>query len=157
DKLIIGGGMANTFLLAQGVEIGKSLVEPDFCQTAREIMHNAKARSCEVVLPQDVVVAREFKPGATSSVHPTLEVPADSMILDVGPRSVAHNTDVLGHCRTLLWNGPLGAFEIAPFGEGTFAFAREVARMTKAGALVSVAGGGDTVAALNAAGVDDFT
>ncbi|WBT36423.1 phosphoglycerate kinase [Hyphomicrobium sp. DMF-1] len=158
DKLIIGGGMANTFLLAGGIEIGKSLAEPDLVATAKEIMHAAKARSCEIVLPQDVVVAARFEAGAPSRTVITTEVPADEMILDVGPKTVAHYVDVLSRCETLLWNGPLGAFEIAPFGEGTFALARAAAERTKAGSLVSVAGGGDTVAALNAAGVtDDFT
>jgi phosphoglycerate kinase len=155
DKLIIGGGMANTFLLAQGVGIGKSLAEPDFAKTALEIMQAAKARSCEIVLPQDVVVAAKFEAGAPFRICPALETPQDQMILDVGPQAVAHYTDVLGHCRTLLWNGPLGAFEIAPFGEGTFKLARAAADATQAGKLVSVAGGGDTVAALNAAGVAD--
>jgi phosphoglycerate kinase len=155
DKLIIGGAMANTFLLAQGVKVGKSLVEPDLAQTAREIMHSAKARSCEVVLPADAVVAARLEAGAPSRTCAILEVPEDQMILDVGPKAVAHYTDVLGQCKTLLWNGPLGAFEIEPFGEGTFQLARSVAAATAAGELVSVAGGGDTVAALNAAGVTD--
>jgi phosphoglycerate kinase len=153
DKLIIGGGMANTFLLAQGVGIGRSLAEPDFISTALEIMRAAKARSCEVVLPPDVVVAEKFEAGAPSRVYPVLETPADQMILDVGPKAVAHYIDVLSRCSTLLWNGPLGAFEIAPFGEGTFALARAAGTATQAGKLTSVAGGGDTVAALNAAGV----
>ena len=158
DKLIIGGGMANTFLLAGGVEIGKSLAEPDLVETAREIMHAAKARSCEIVLPQDVVVAARFEADAPSRTVPTIDVPKDEMVLDVGPKTVAHYVDVLSRCETLLWNGPLGAFEISPFGEGTFALARAAAERTKAGTLTSVAGGGDTVAALNAAGVtDDFT
>jgi phosphoglycerate kinase len=153
DKLIIGGAMANTFFLAEGVNIGRSLAEPDHTKTALEIMHAAKARSCEVVLPHDVVVAAKLEAGAPSRVCATLEVPADQMILDVGPNTVAHYADVIGRCRTLLWNGPLGAFEVAPFGEGTFALARAAAALTKAGKLTSVAGGGDTVAALNAAGV----
>jgi phosphoglycerate kinase len=153
DKLIIGGGMANTFLLAQGVGIGRSLAEPGFVGTAREIMHAAKARSCEIVLPADVVVAAKFEAGAPSSVCPVLETPPEQMILDVGPKAVAHYTDVLSHCSTLLWNGPLGAFEIEPFGEGTFRLARAAAAATRSGRLTSVAGGGDTVAALNAAGV----
>jgi phosphoglycerate kinase len=158
DKLIIGGGMANTFFLAQGVNIGTSLAEPDFTKTALEIMHAAKARSCEIVLPADVVVASKFEAGAPSKICPALEVASDQMILDVGPKAVAHYTDVLSRCKTLLWNGPLGAFEIAPFGEGTFQVARAAAASTRAGKLVSVAGGGDTVAALNAAGVtDQFT
>jgi phosphoglycerate kinase len=155
DKLIIGGGMANTFLLGQGVGIGTSLAEPDFAKTAHEIMHAAKARSCEIVLPADVVVAAKFEAGALSRVCPVLETPADQMILDEGPRAVAHYVDVLSRCSTLLWNGPLGAFEVAPFGEGTFKLARAAAEATQAGSLTSVAGGGDTVAALNAAGVTD--
>ena len=158
DKLIIGGGMANTFLQAQGINVGKSLAEPDFHATAREIMAAAKSKGCEIVLPVDGVVARDFKAGAASSVVDVTAIPADAMMLDVGPKSVAHLIGVLQGCRTLLWNGPLGAFEIEPFGRGTFALAAEAARMTKAGKLVSVAGGGDTVAALNAAHVTgDFT
>lgn len=155
DKLIIGGGMANTFFLAQGVGIGKSLAEPDFTSTALEIMHAAKSRSCEVILPADVVVAPKFAAGAPHRVCPILETPADQMILDVGPKAIAHYADVLSRCKTLLWNGPLGAFEIAPFGEGTFQVARAAAAATGSGKLVSVAGGGDTVAALNAAGVTE--
>ena len=158
DKLIIGGGMANTFLHAQGVAVGRSLCEQDFAKTALDIIATAKARGAEIVLPVDAVVAREFKAGAPSSVVDITACPADAMILDVGPQSVAHLTNVLSQCHTLLWNGPLGAFEIAPFGEGTFALAKAAATMTKAGTLVSVAGGGDTVAALNMAGVTaDFT
>ena len=158
DKLIIGGGMANTFFLAQGVNIGTSLAEPDFAGTVLEIMHAAKARSCEVILPADVVVAPKFEAGTTHQVCPILATPADQMILDIGPKAVAHYTDVLSRCKTLLWNGPLGAFEVVPFGEGTFQVARAAAAATTSGKLVSVAGGGDTVAALNAAGVtDEFT
>ncbi len=158
DKLIIGGGMANTFLQAQGVDIGKSLSEPDFKQTALDILAEAKAKSCEIVLPVDAVVAREFKVGAACETVGIEAAPADAMILDVGPKTVALVAKHLNACKTLLWNGPMGAFEIAPFGEGTFALARQAAEMTKAGRLASVAGGGDTVAALNAAGVtDDFT
>jgi phosphoglycerate kinase len=155
DRLIIGGAMANTFLLAEGVNVGKSLAEPDFAKTALEIMHAAKLRHCEVVLPHDVVVAAKLEAGAKADTVGTLDVPADRMILDVGPKTVGHYSDVIGRCKTLVWNGPLGAFEIAPFGEGTFGLAREVARLTTGGRLVSVAGGGDTVAALNAAGVSD--
>lgn len=158
DHLIIGGGMANTFLLAQGHAIGKSLAEPDLVDTAREIMNAAAAKGCTIVLPVDGVVAAEFKAGAASRVVDVSAIPADQMVLDVGPKSVGHLSKVIEGCHTLLWNGPLGAFEIAPFGEGTFALARQAAAMTKAGTLVSVAGGGDTVAALNAAGVtEDFT
>jgi len=158
DKLIIGGGMANTFLLSHGVNIGNSLAEADLVETAREIMTEAKAKGCAVVLPEDAVIARAFRSGEAHATVPVLAVPGDSMILDVGVKSVAHMSDVLKACKTLLWNGPLGAFEVPPFGEGTFALAREAARLTKAGELVTVAGGGDTVAALNAAGVaGDFT
>jgi len=158
DKLIVGGGMANTFLLSHGVDIGNSLAEPDLVGAAREIMTAAKHRGCAIVLPIDAVIAREFRSGQAHAVVPMLAVASNSMILDVGPKSVAHMKEVLKECKTLLWNGPLGAFEIPPFGEGTFALAREAARLTKAGALVTVAGGGDTVAALNAAGVvDDLT
>ncbi|MGO4683652.1 phosphoglycerate kinase [Hyphomicrobium sp. 2TAF46] len=158
DHLIIGGGMANTFLQAMGVAVGKSLAEPDFHGTARDIMAEAKQKGCEIVLPVDAVVATEFKEGAAHKVVTVSNVPDDAMILDVGPQSVARTSALLEHTRTLLWNGPLGAFEIAPFGDGTFALARAAAALTKAGKLVSVAGGGDTVAALNSAGVtDDFT
>lgn len=158
DKLIIGGGMANTFLMSHGVDVGKSLAEPEMLETAREIMTEAKSRGCAVVLPEDAVIAREFKSGVANAVVPTLAVPSDAMILDVGPKSIEHMTNVLKECRTLLWNGPLGAFEIPPFGEGTFSLAREAAKLTKEGKLTTVAGGGDTVAALNAAGVtQDFT
>ncbi len=155
DKLIIGGGMANTFLQAQGVDVGKSLSEPNYKDTALKIMAAAQARGVEIVLPIDGVVAKEFKAGAESRVVNVNATPADAMILDFGPQSVARLIEVVQGCRTLLWNGPLGAFEIAPFGEGTFALAREVARLTRSGQLTSVAGGGDTVAALNAAGVTD--
>ncbi len=158
DKLIIGGGMANTFLQAQGYNVGKSLAEPDFKDTALEIIAAAKAANCEIVLPVDATIATEFKAGAQSSTVDVANVPDDAMILDVGPKSVAHLSEVVKGCKTLLWNGPLGAFEIDPFGDGTFALAREAAALTKAGQLASVAGGGDTVAALNAAGVTgDFT
>ena len=158
DKLIIGGGMANTFLQAHGVNVGRSLSEPEFHETARNIMHEAKSKGCAIVLPSDAVIAREFKTGTAHAVVPILAVPEDAMILDIGPASVAHLTEVIKDCRTLLWNGPMGAFEIAPFGAGTFALAKQAAALTKSGTLVSVAGGGDTVAALNAAGVTgDFT
>ena len=158
DKLVIGGGMANTFLKAQGADVGKSLAEADQAAVVKGVMDAAKAARCEIILPVDGVVAREFKAGAASEVRENAAIPADGMILDVGPKSVARVIEVLKACKTALWNGPLGAFEIAPFGEGTFVVAREVARLTRTGAMVSVAGGGDTVAALNAAGVtNDFT
>jgi len=155
DKLIIGGGMANTFLLAKGIAVGKSLAEPDLADKAREIMAAAASKGCEIVLPTDAVVSPEFKAGATATTVALDKVPADQMILDVGPASVAHLVGVLAGCRTLLWNGPLGAFEIAPFDTGTVAVAREAAGLTEAGKLLSVAGGGDTVAALAHAGVDE--
>jgi len=158
DKLVIGGGMANTFLKAQGVDVGKSLAEADQVAVVEGVMDAAKMAGCEIVLPVDGIVATDFKAGATSQARDNAAIPADGMILDIGPKSVARLIEVLKTCKTVLWNGPLGAFEIAPFGEGTFAVAKEVARLTKAGAMVSVAGGGDTVAALNAAGVaDEFT
>jgi len=155
DKLIIGGGMANTFLLAQGIKVGKSLAEPDFLDTAKEIMAKAEKRGCEIVLPTDAVVSPRFEANAPAITVPVTETPDDQMILDVGPKAVVKDVEVLSQCRTLLWNGPLGAFEIAPFGEGTFQLARAAAELTQAGKLVSVAGGGDTVAALNAAGVTE--
>ncbi len=158
DTLIIGGGMANTFLFAQGVKVGKSLCEPDFKDTVHEIMAAAEKAGCRIALPVDLVVAPEFKEGSPSKVVGLDAVPDDQMILDVGPKTVAELKDVLKTSKTLLWNGPLGAFEISPFGEGTFALAKVAAALSKAGKLISVAGGGDTVAALNATGVtDDFT
>jgi phosphoglycerate kinase len=152
DFLVVGGGMANTFLLAQGMEVGASLCEPDLVATAKDIMARAKRAGCEIVLPSDVVIAKELKEGVDWHVCPVGEVPDDALILDLGPDSVDELKRRLATIRTLLWNGPFGAIETAPFGEATFALAREVARLTKAGKLVSVAGGGDTVRALNAAG-----
>jgi phosphoglycerate kinase len=158
DKLVIGGGMANTFLLAQGVAVGKSLAEKDLGKTALEILDKAKAGKCKVLLPVDVVVAAEFKAGAPSKVVDIKDCPADQMILDVGPKSVELYNKDLAECATLVWNGPLGAFEIKPFDAGTVALAKEAARLTAEKKLLSVAGGGDTVAALEAAGVaDKFT
>ncbi len=158
DHLIIGGGMANTFLAARGVDVGKSLCEHDLKDTAEAILDAADRAGCTVHLPYDVVVAKEFRadpPTRTVNVH---EVAADEMILDVGPAAVESLGDALKNCRTLVWNGPLGAFEMTPFDTATIALARIAAALTKDGSLVSVAGGGDTVAALNHAGVaDDFT
>ncbi|MBS0285018.1 MAG: phosphoglycerate kinase, partial [Proteobacteria bacterium] len=158
DHLIIGGGMANTFLAARGVNVGKSLCEHDLTGTADEILEAADRAGCTVHLPYDVVVAKEFRanpPTRTVNVH---EVAADEMILDVGPAAVEALGDVLKTCRTLVWNGPLGAFETPPFDAATVALARTAAALTQDGSLVSVAGGGDTVAALNHAGVaDKFT
>ena len=158
DKLIIGGGMANTFLQSLGVMVGQSLSEPEFHSTAREIMSEAKQNGCQIILPVDAVVAEEFSADAPVRVVDIHKVPLDKMILDTGPKSVAHVAKILEDCKTVLWNGPMGAFEIPSFAQGTFALAKQVAAMTKAGKLTSVAGGGDTVAALNQAGVtQDFT
>jgi phosphoglycerate kinase len=158
QHLVIGGGMANTFLLADGVKIGKSLAEPDFLTTVGEIERAAKAAGCTIHGPLDAVVAAKLESGVPTRTVALDGVGAEEMILDIGPKSVAAIAAALVSCRTMLWNGPVGAFETAPFGESTFALAREAARLTKAGKLVSVAGGGDTVAALNAAGVtDDLT
>jgi phosphoglycerate kinase len=158
DHLVIGGGMANTFLVAQGVEVGKSLAERDMADTAREILAKAQAAGCTIHLPVDIVVAREFKAGAANETLPVAQCPADAMILDAGPATVAALVKVFETSKTLIWNGPLGAFEIKPFDAATNAAAQAAARLTKAGALVSVAGGGDTVAALNSAhAADDFT
>ena len=159
DHLIIGGGMANTFLAARGVNVGKSLCEHDLAETAEQILAAADAAGCTVHLPYDVVVAREFAANPPSlrtvNVH---EVAFDEMILDIGPAAVEALADVLKTCRTLVWNGPLGAFETPPFDTATVALARTAAALTREGSLVSVAGGGDTVAALNQAGVaGDFS
>lgn len=155
DKLIIGGGMANTFMHAQGIKVGKSLAEKDLASTALEILEKARAAKCQVLLPIDVVVAGEFKAGAASKAVAADACPEDQMILDVGPKSIELYNRELAGCATVVWNGPLGAFELAPFDTGTVAVAREVARLTGAGQLLSVAGGGDTVAALAAAGVEE--
>ncbi|NHF71897.1 phosphoglycerate kinase [Paracoccus xiamenensis] len=158
DHLVIGGGMANTFLLAKGAEIGKSLAERDMTDTALEILDKAEKAGCQIHLPVDLVVAREFKANADFEILPDEECAPDVMILDAGPATVDAITGVFENCRTLIWNGPLGAFEIPPFDAGTNAAAQAAARLTREGRLISVAGGGDTVAALNKAGVaDDFT
>jgi phosphoglycerate kinase len=153
--LVIGGGMANTFLNAQGVNIGKSLCEKDLADTARSILESAKKHGCEIFLPSDAVVAEGLKEGVATEICDINAVPADKMILDVGPASSAALQTKLGGCKTLLWNGPLGAFEIKPFEKATFAAAQHVAALTQSGKLISVAGGGDTVAALNASGMGD--
>jgi len=158
DHLIIGGGMANTFLAARGVNVGKSLCEHDLTGTAEEILDAADRANCTVHLPYDVVVATEFKPNPATRTVNVHEVAPDEMILDIGPAATEALGDVLKNCRTLVWNGPLGAFETPPFDTATVALARTAAALTGDGSLVSVAGGGDTVAALNQAGVaDDFT
>ena len=144
--------MANTFLAAKGIDVGKSLCEHDLADTARAIMAEAEAKGCTLLLPSDVVVAKEFKAGAASQTVPADACPPDAMILDAGPDSIAAVVAAFETAKTLVWNGPLGAFEIPPFNAATDAAAAEAARMTEAGALLSVAGGGDTVAALNGSG-----
>jgi phosphoglycerate kinase len=151
NSLIIGGAMANTFLAAQHKSVGKSLYEPELIPTARDIL--AQARDCEIVLPVDVVVAKELKSHASSRVVDAGGVGRDDMILDIGPRSIEQVVSVLARTKTLVWNGPFGAFETEPFDSGTIEVAEAVAELTQLGRLKSVAGGGDTVAALNAAGV----
>ena len=158
DALVIGGGMANTFLAARGTNVGKSLCEHDLANTAKQIMIEAATSGCAIVLPEDGVIAREFKAGADNEVVAIEAIPADAMVLDVGPKSIESIKEWIGRATTLVWNGPLGAFEITPFDAATVAVAKYAAECTKTGKLTSVAGGGDTVSALNHAGVtDDFT
>jgi phosphoglycerate kinase len=155
DRLVIGGGMANTFLHAHGAEIGKSLAEREMADTARDIFKWAQAKNCKILLPVDAVVAAEFKPNPAVETISANVVPKDKMILDVGSKTVAAIIAEMKSCQTLVWNGPLGAFETPPFERATVAVAKEAAALTKAKALLSVAGGGDTVAALAAAGVEE--
>ena len=158
DALVIGGGMANTFLAAGGTDVGKSLCEHDLADTAKAIMAEAEGAGCAIVLPVDGVIAREFKAGAANEVVAISAIPADAMVLDVGPQSIAAINEWVTKAETLVWNGPLGAFEITPFDKATVAVAKHAASRTRSGDLVSVAGGGDTVAALNHAEVaEDFT
>jgi phosphoglycerate kinase len=158
DRLAIGGGMANTFLAAQGIDVGASLCEHDLADTAREIMATAKAKGCELLLPIDVVTAEEVKPGAASSVRELSAIGAADRILDAGPRTLAKLVAAMDASATLVWNGPLGVFEVPPFDKATVESARHAAGLARSGKLVAVAGGGDTVAALNAAGVtNDFS
>jgi phosphoglycerate kinase len=158
DALVIGGGMANTFLHAQGVNVGKSLAEKDLAATALRILEKAQAANCAIILPVDATVAFHFAANAPSHAYGLDAIPADGMILDVGPQSVERVHSAIDDAATLVWNGPLGAFELTPFDRGTVVAARHAAARTKAGKLVSVAGGGDTVAALNQAGVaGDFS
>jgi phosphoglycerate kinase len=158
DHLVIGGGMANTFLAAQGINVGKSLCEHDLADTARVILVKAEKAGCEIILPRDIVVAREFKAGAANEIVAPDACPSDAMILDAGPETVTYISEVLAGAKTLVWNGPLGAFEIEPFDRATNAAAGVAGALTSSGNLISVAGGGDTVAALNQAGVaDSFT
>ena len=158
DRLAIGGGMANTFLFAQGHDVGASLCEKDLADTAREIMQKAKAAGCELLLPVDVVVAKKVAPGVETAVRSLGEVQADDLILDAGPESAKRLLAAMDQSLTLIWNGPLGVFEVPPFDEATVSAAKHAASLAKAGKIVAVAGGGDTVAALNHAGVSaDFT
>ncbi|NOD46597.1 MULTISPECIES: phosphoglycerate kinase [unclassified Ruegeria] len=158
DYLVIGGGMANTFLVAQGINVGKSLAERDMQGTAAEILAKAENSGCTIVLPKDIVVAQKFEAHAPHQTLPTDQCPEDGMILDAGPESVAVITDIFSKSQTLIWNGPLGAFELEPFDAATNAAALKAAALTRSGQLVSVAGGGDTVAALNASGAaHDFS
>ena len=156
--LAIGGGMANTFRFAQGYDIGASLCEKEMADTAREILDKAKAGGCHILLPTDVVVAEKLEPGAPHRIADIGKIGAQEKIFDVGPNTLAQILDAMDTCRTLVWNGPLGVFEVPPFDKGTIDSARHAAGLAKTGKLIAVAGGGDTVAALNAAGVTgDFT
>lgn len=158
DVLAIGGAMANTFLKAGGYSIGKSLYEEDLVETAKRILAQAKHSSCEIILPNDVIVTREFAERAPCQVLPISQVPEDGMILDIGPDSVQEICDRLDSVKSLVWNGPLGAFELSPFDVGTVSIARKVSSLTQAGSVISVAGGGDVVAALTQAGlIDNFS
>jgi phosphoglycerate kinase len=158
DALVLGGGMASTFLFAQGVEIGKSLCQPEAVDTVKSIMARAKEFGCEIVLPIDFIVAKELKAGAEWQVCDVSNIPADGMIVDIGPKTVELLKKRFAEMKTILWNGPVGAFEWEPFGNGTFELIREAARLAKEGKLTVIAGGGDTVAALNITGTaDDFT
>jgi phosphoglycerate kinase len=155
DTLAIGGAMANTFLFAQGKSVGRSLCERDLADTARNILKTAEQRGCEIILPEDAVTAEKLEPGVVTRTVAVNAVPMNAMILDVGPETVARIGAALEQSRTLVWNGPVGAFETSPFDRATVAVAKKVAELTQAGKLMSVAGGGDTVAALHAAGVAD--
>jgi phosphoglycerate kinase len=155
NVLVIGGAMANTFLAAQGKAVGKSLCEHDLVGTAKDILAKAASGRCEIVLPVDAVVAQKFEANAPSRVVSVDAVGSDEMILDIGPRSIEHVVSVLARAKTLVWNGPFGAFELEPFDNGTVEVAEAAAELTGSGKLISVAGGGDTVAALNAAGATE--
>ncbi|HUR42529.1 MAG TPA: phosphoglycerate kinase [Aestuariivirga sp.] len=158
NVIVIGGGMANTFLAALGHPVGKSLCEHDLAKTARDILEDAKAKNCAILLPTDVVVAKEFKANAPNRIARLDDVTVDDMILDVGPRTISAINKAFDKAQTLVWNGPLGAFELKPFDAATVACARHAATLTKSGRLATIAGGGDTVSALNHAGVaDGFT
>src|SRR6516165_521294 len=155
DLLAIGGAMANTLLFAEGMEVGRSLCERDMADNARRLRELARERDCRVILPEDAVIAARLAPGTSTRAVPIDMVPGDMMILDIGPRTVSRIATALEEARTLVWNGPLGAFETPPFDRATVAVAKKVGELTQAGKLLSVAGGGDTVAALAAAGMTD--
>ena len=155
DRLLLGGGMANTFLAAKGIDMGASLMEVDLVDTAAEIIAAADKKGCQLFLPEDGLAAAEFKAGATYRQIPNNDILATEMMLDIGPKAISQYQQALAGVRTVLWNGPMGAFEIAPFDTATVALAQAVAKATEAGEVLSVAGGGDTVAALNHAGVSD--
>jgi len=155
DFIIIGGAMANTFLFSQGLNIGRSLVEESFKPTALKILNKAEKYSCKIILPTDVIIAKELSKDTTSSIVPANACPENYMILDVGPSTVENIKQCINGAKTLLWNGPLGAFEVSPFDEATNQAANYASERTKDGELISVAGGGDTVAALNKAGVTE--
>ncbi|HWK46145.1 MAG TPA: phosphoglycerate kinase [Stellaceae bacterium] len=155
DFLVIGGAMANTMLLARGIEVGKSLAERDLLGTAKDIFAAAERASCAIILPEDAVIAEKLAPNMPTEVVPIDAIPTDRMVLDIGPRSVDVITDRLTKCRTVVWNGPVGAFETKPFDKATMAIAIRLAELTEAGTVMSVAGGGDTLAAVAAAGVTD--
>ncbi|MDO6589700.1 phosphoglycerate kinase [Loktanella sp. D2R18] len=158
DHLVIGGGMANTFLAAQGINVGKSLCEHDLADTARKILAKAETAGCEIILPRDIVIAREFKANADNETVAAADCPDDAMIFDAGPQTVTYINEVVKSAKTLIMNGPLGVFELTPFHKGTFGILDVIAAQTNAGALISVGGGGDTVAAINASDhADDFT
>lgn len=152
DVLVVGGGMANTLLNAQGVNVGNSLYEPDFVDTVKEVLASAKKAGCEIFLPVDEVIAKDLAPGVDWDVCDVNAIPDDMMVLDQGPKSIERLKNRLGEMSTLLWNGPLGAFEVAPFGKGTLALAEEAGRLSQEGKLITIAGGGDTVRALNMVG-----
>ncbi len=155
DYMILGGGMANTFMYAKGIEVGKSLCERDMADEARRIMETAEKAGCMIVLPSDRVIVSELKEGASFEIGTSEAMPADKEAIDIGPKAIAEICDVLSKCKTVLWNGPMGVFEIKPFDKGTNEVARKVAELTRAGKIMSVAGGGDTVSALENAGVAD--
>lgn len=158
DYLVLGGAMATTFLHAQGADVGNSLCEKDMAAEARAIMEHAKKNNCEIILPADSITVTELQPGAESQVSPADKIPAGRMAIDIGPKTIADIMQKIKDCKTVVWNGPMGVFEIKPFDNGTNEIARAVAALTKSGAITSIAGGGDTIAALeNAGAADDFT